>query len=421
MAAGRQFEDWSKTYRMYSNEHIDLKQLFSPAIEGVKERLNDDEPMVVIMDDTLIRKRGLKVAGTGWRRDPLGPHFQTNLIWAQRFLQLSVALPDRVVSGRSRAIPVDFIHAPTPKKPRKNASDEEWQEYRDEQSRTALSAIAAQRLKEFRLQVPDKQLICAVDGGYTNSTMFRSIPEDAVLIGRIRKDAKLYGLPQNDSIRKGRRKFYGDPLPTPEQIRQDESIPWQKITAFAADKHHEFEIKTVAPIRWRGSGERDVRIVVIRPLAYRNSRKSKLLYRNPVYLICSDTELPLDKLLQAYIWRWEIEVNFRDEKTVLGVGEAQVRRETSVQNAPALLVASFSFLSLAADSAFHNCFPSPKWYPRKPTDRPSIQQLLALFRSQLWKSAIDTNKMHFVSRSSSPRTPFFSATPLTSAICYATK
>jgi len=43
----------------------------------------------------------------------------------------------------------------------------------------------------------------------------------------------------------------------------------------------------------------------------------------PAYLIVSDPHLSLQSIVQHYVRRWEIEVNFRDEKTLLGVGEAQ--------------------------------------------------------------------------------------------------
>lgn len=133
--------------------------------------------------------------------------------------------------------------------------------------------------------------------------------------------------------------------------------------------------------------------------------------------------MPLDKLLQAYLWRWEIELNFRDEKTVFGVGEAQVRPPSSVQNVPALLVASYAYLLLAASAfAIHpDSLPSPKWYPRKPSGRCSTQQLLALFRSQLWRLAMESNKMHFVPRHSLLQTSVFSSPSPDSAILFARK
>jgi hypothetical protein len=30
------------------------------------------------------------------------------------------------------------------------------------------------------------------------------------------------------------------------------------------------------------------------------------------------------------LWRWEVEVNFRDEKTLLGFGQSQVRSDPAV-------------------------------------------------------------------------------------------
>ena len=53
------------------------------------------------------------------------------------------------------------------------------------------------------------------------------------------------------------------------------------------------------------------------------------------------------RLLQDYFDRWGIEVNHRDEKEILGVGEAQVWNERSVCKVPALLVAMYSWLLLA--------------------------------------------------------------------------
>jgi hypothetical protein len=184
-----------------------------------------------------------------------------------------------------------------------------------------------------------------------------------------------------------------------------------------------FDLKEVSSVRWRGTGSRDVRLIVIRPLAYRPKKGTKLLYRDPAYLICTDVDLPLVKLLQAYLWRWEIELNFRDEKTVMGVGEAQVRSRSSVESVPALVVASYSYLLLAAAAGNGNLssLPRPKWYPSKPTDRCSTQQMIALFRTQLWGLAIDTNKTRFACNISSATNRVFCSFPLSSAVFHARK
>jgi hypothetical protein len=421
--AGREFEDWSSAYRIFERERIDRKALFAPAQAAVLDTISEDMPLSVMMDDTLIRKRGYKVSGAAWKRDALGPAWHTNFVWGQRFLQLSAALPEHGSDGRAVGVPIDFIHAPSAAKPKKNAPQEVWDEYKREQEELKLSTVATNRLKELSAQMPDRKIICAVDGGYTNKTVFRGQGENIVLVGRIRKDARLYAVPEESGMRKGRKKYYGAPMPTPEEIRQDESIPWQTTQAYAAGKWHDFDIKTITNIRWKGTGEQDVRLVVIRPLAYRHRKGARLLYRDPAYLLCTDPDLTLEQLLQSYLWRWEIEVNFRDEKHVMGVGETQVRTKAAVESVPALVCVSYAFLLLASMKANCKAFslPRPKWYPAKPTDRCSTQQLIALFRTQLWGLAIRGNKTHFVNPKASYTNPLFLIHSLPSAVCHARK
>jgi len=69
-------------------------------------------------------------------------------------------------------------------------------------------------------------------------------------------------------------------------------------------------LKTVEQVKWRPAGVGQVlRLIIIAPLEYRLSRKGKVLYREPVFLICTDGQLPLEKALQAYLWRWGIEMH----------------------------------------------------------------------------------------------------------------
>jgi hypothetical protein len=186
---------------------------------------------------------------------------------------------------------------------------------------------------------------------------------------------------------------------------------------------HDFDVKLAGPLRWKGTGERDVLIVIVRPLAYRLSRNPKLLYRNPAYLICTDPRMSPERLMQAYLWRWEIELDFRDEKTVIGVGQAQVRTEEAVRSVPALAVATYSFLMLVAHAvgAHATSIPSPKWYRRKDSDRVSASIALSLFRTACWGIDIKGDKSGFVTEAPGTRSRFYPANSLSSALCYARK
>jgi len=50
------------------------------------------------------------------------------------------------------------------------------------------------------------------------------------------------------------RHFHRQPAPTPEQLRQDDAVPWQEVTAFAAGQVHTFRVKTLAPLLWKTAG-----------------------------------------------------------------------------------------------------------------------------------------------------------------------
>jgi hypothetical protein len=48
----------------------------------------------------------------------------------------------------------------------------------------------------------------------------------------------------------------------------------------------------------------------------------------------------VQKLVHYCLWRWDVEVNHRDEKQIIGVGQTQVWSPKSVDRQPAFAVAS---------------------------------------------------------------------------------
>ena len=401
-ACGRQFVDWSADYRLFSRDVWDEQELFASIVHGALDLLPAGAPFVVGLDDTHVRKTGTRTPGVAYRRDPLSPPFHTNFIRAQRFLQLATMLPNSYPAGSARAIPIAYEHVPPVPKPKASASDKQWKAYRAQQRIRNLSTRAVQTLRRIRQDLDQRHgaaarlLVAGVDGSYTNATVLKHLPERTTLIGRIRKDAKLFAPPRpEDQPSVGTKKQYGHRLPTPDQIRQDDTIPWQQVQAFATGKMHTFRIKTVAPVLWKKAGSQQwLRLVVIAPVGYRLRKGSKLLYRQPAYLICTDPDHPLEQVIQEYLWRWDIEVNHRDEKQIIGVGQAQVRSPESVDRQPALAVASYAILLLAAARVFgtetpRGWLPLPKWQSKREDERLSTQELIRQLRSEVWAYALE--------------------------------
>lgn len=393
---GNQFKDWSSEYRLYSDNRLNMENIFNNILEElISASCKPGDPLITALDDTIIKKSGKKTPHVKYVRDPMGPPFNVNFIRGQRVIQMSAAIKEN--TGGARMIPVMFEEAPFIEKPKQTASPDEWDNYHKIKKNKTLSHKGTDCIARLRNQLnarhENRALYVSVDGGYTNKNVFRNIPENTVMIGRIRYDARLFAIPDSCSTL-GRRRSYGEQLPTPEELRKNERITWKTVPAYATGKTHHFQVKIIKNIKWRPAGaDRIFQLVSIKPLGYRLSNKSRVLYRQPAYILCSDPDMPIAKLIQYYLWRWDIEVNFRDEKTILGLGQTQVRNPDSIINIPQMIVASYSSLLLSGIKAFGpnsipQSVPQPKWRQKQYKERASTMDYIKQLRFELWASGI---------------------------------
>jgi hypothetical protein len=101
-----------------------VDKVFQQVRAEVEQGAPADHPLVVAMDDSLLRKTGRRIFGSGYRRDPLSPPFHVNFVRGLRVLQISAAVRQGS-EGAARMIPIDFQHAALPAKPHKKGPPEE--------------------------------------------------------------------------------------------------------------------------------------------------------------------------------------------------------------------------------------------------------------------------------------------------------
>jgi hypothetical protein len=447
-AQQRQFRSWASDYKLFSLSRWNPRALFDVVLQLALALMSPSQPLVIALDDTITRKTGRRIPNASTLRDPLSPPYNTNLVWALRFIQAVLLLWPVDGMGAARAIPIAFHLAPPVPKPKKKKGaaqqnktaakkqkasakeqktsaqatsspdkaganarqsdkktpDPEWQQYYKRRRQQGLSAQGAILIQQIRSRLDEmaayahRLLWVVVDASYLNATVLRQLAERTILIGRTRKDVRLSALPETSSGR-GRRRVYGKDLPTPEQMRKDDSIPWQQATIFAAGRCHQLRYKSVGPLLWRrGAQQRPLRLLIIAPLAYR--AHGHLLYREPAYLLVTDPNADVVQVLQAYFYRWEIEVDQKEEKDLLGVGQAQVWSKQAVSRQPAFHVASYAMLLLSAIQCFGlNSIPDwfrwPQWRKRRPPVRLSAAQLIGRLRTELESlDASDTGSSH---------------------------
>jgi hypothetical protein len=391
-ALGRSEQDWSADYKLFSRCRWQAEQLFQPVLDEHLQRYPQG-PIFVAVDDTKLRKTGKKIPGTGWQRDPLSPPFHVNFLYGLRFLQASLLFPHYHEGDYSaRALPVRFQEAAVVKNPGKRASEEQLNEYKLLKQIKNLSTQTLELLRGLRTNLDERGgsgrlLLMVGDGSFCNKTIFRAQSAGIEWLARCRKDARLcFAAPAAE------RRKYAQEIFTPEQVRQNTEPGWQRVQIHFGGKRRWLRYKEVQAVLWkRGSGTRPLRLLVIAPVPYKLSKHSRTNYRQPAYFLSTDLTTSTKLLVQACFDRWQIEVNHRDEKDILGVGQAQVWSTQSVPRQPALAVAAYSMLLLAALREFgpgrtDNYVLQPRW--RKESKRPSFLDILTLLRKECSETSV---------------------------------
>lgn len=384
---GGQQRSWSGEYFLHSRCDWQPQELFRPILRNALAYC-PGRLVGVAVDDTRLSKTGRCIQQAFYQRDPLSPPFYVNLMLGLRFLQASLLVPTyRLAPVSTRGLPIRFEEVSHIKKPSRKAKPEAWQQYKEALKQHNLSQRFVETMGQLRRELDlaggeKKILVLAGDGSFCNRTCFRAPRERTELICRARKDAVLC-LPATQ----GMHRFYGTEKFTPDQVRQDESRPWKQTKAFYGGKWRKVRYKEVSTAYWQGgAGRCPLRLLVVAPTPYRKRKSSKFYYRLPAYLLTTDLKDSVKQLLQIYFDRWQIEVNHRDEKDTLGVGQAQLWNVKSVPKQPVLAVAAYSALLLASLIAFGATRGAayealPKW--RKKAYRPSCLDLITLLRKEM--------------------------------------
>lgn len=385
--AGSHVQHWSIEYFLHSRSPWSPEQLFDPiarrAVSYCRSQL-----LGVVIDDTSIKKTGKRIKQAFWSRDPMSPAFRINLRLGVRFLQCALVIPlHKTIHAAARTIPIHFEEVSAAKKPRKGRKDyeEKMKEYRELSQIHNLPCRTVGALGRIRkvldLAGAAKKIVVIVgDGAFCNKRIFSHTQQRLELLLRCRKDLRL-------SFRStSNQRFYDKKTFTPFEVLQDSAIAWNQTRIFFGGKKRRLRFKEVPFIYWQsGAKRRPLRLFVIEGVQYRVRKTGRSRRRDPGFLLTTLIQGKTKELLQLYFDRWQIEVNHREEKDTLHVGQAQLHNYVAVPKQPALVVAAYSALLLASLKAYGPYrtdvyVPLPRW--RKKATRPSCLDLVNLLRKQ---------------------------------------
>lgn len=332
-----------------------LEQLWRMVTVLLVQKLCPEGPVHLGLDDTVFRKWGRKVEGSGRYKDPLRSLGHSVVYMSGlNFVCLSLLVPTSW-GTLSLALPVGL---------------------RLYRKRTSTHIqLAVEMLTALAEWLPEREFMVVADGAY--SPLARTPLERTTVISRSRKNAELYDPEFPRRRRPGRPRRRGERLPSPAEMAADPNLPWRVCRVGVRGRVMERQIFARRVLWWATSGERPLLLVIVRDPAAVNRDE---------YLFSTDTAADPKVVVSAYADRWLIEVMHRDCKQLLAAETPQCWRRKGPERAGAmsLLVYSLVWYRYLTQCVEEGLQPWPRraWYRAKAT--PAFADALASARRQLW-------------------------------------
>jgi DDE superfamily endonuclease len=276
-------------------------------------RLKIFGPLYLVVDDTLLHKRGKHVFALGWFRDAVASTRKrvataSGNNWV--VMGLAVPLPG---TGCFLCLPLAFrLKMPGPGQP-------------------SCAALARELLEEVASWFPQRDLVIIGDGGYANQALLTDLPERVTFVGRMRMDAAVYD-PTPPAKRKGRRgpkAKKGPRLPSPRAVAQKADRNrhgrgpwvWQEVQATAYRVTRVLKVVSYRVVWPRVLGYTPVQAIVVRDVEGRMDDSA---------LFTTDPKRLPGWVIETFARRWSVEVAFKASKQVLDIEGPQNWCEGSI-------------------------------------------------------------------------------------------
>jgi hypothetical protein len=315
--------------------------------------------VMLSIDDTLARKRGLKMFGCGMHHDPLlssRGYKVTN--WGHNWVVLAVIVELPFRPGHYYSLPIMFRLYLNKKK-----SKHHRRVYR---ARTELAVEMLRKLCKYR---ENQRFHVVADSAYGSKNVLGVLPTNCDLTSRLVKDARLYKAPPAKTGVRGRPRVRGQKMPTPQQMLSG------RCRHVSLKIYGRCEQARLADCEARvfAVPSRPLRVVAVEAL--RGGRGQEVFYST----CCAASA---EEVITWYAQRWSIEVCFHDSKQHLGFEEPQGWSRQAVERTAPIAMLLYSMIVLWFAHEGHRLYKPLKcpWYTKKAD--PSFADMIATLRCQ---------------------------------------
>jgi hypothetical protein len=364
----RQFQNYHRVLNRARWSSRELSRILLLLL--VRTFVTPGEPILIGMDDTIERRRGVRIAARGIYRDPVRSSKEffvktSGLRWVS--LQLLVHLP---WAERVWALPFLTVLAPS-----------ERYHHEQGQRHKTLTDWGRQALLQVRRWLPDHPLVVVVDSSYAVLELLdrcARLAQPITAVTRLRLDAALYDpAPARAPGIKGRPRHKGPRQPTLAQRLADPATVWQTVE-----------------VRWYGGVLRSIEVATATAVWYHGGLPPVavrwVLVRDPLgkfetqALLSTNLMVAASQIVEWFVLRWQLEVTFHEVRAHLGVETQRQWSHPAILRTTPALFGLFSVVTLLAHHRFQRR-PQPvraaAWYAKT---LPTFVDALAVVRRELW-------------------------------------
>jgi hypothetical protein len=360
---------WSNYHRVLNRARWSMWVVSKLLFGLILEHLVAEGPVILLVDETLERRKGEQIRYKGWFRDAVRSTARyVNKSLGLRWIVLAVLAPVPW-SGRPWALPFLAFPALGPttsaKLEKRHRTIVEW------------TVILLERVRRWQ---PQRALVVVGDGSYAAHHLLlfcQRHNHPITLVSRLRLDAALYDdpAPQPPSKR-GPKPKKGAKQPSLEQRLADPQTQWSPLDVqWYGGRPKQIEYLT-GRARWYTPGfdPAPIRWVLIRCPQHSFP---------PTALFSSDHAASAAQIIDWFIGRWNIEVTFEEVRAHLGFQTQRQWSDQAIERTTPCLLGLFRLVTLMAKVLFPRALPlrHASWYVKA---QATFADALAAVRRDLW-------------------------------------
>ncbi len=364
---------FSTFHRFFSRSRWSIDEA-GRLVLGLALRLVPSEQVVrLVVDDTLCKKGGQHIFGTGMHRDALASTRKlARLSWGHNWVVVGIILELPFAPSISWCLPFAFRLYVTKKRPKSQRWAGPERPYR---TRPELTVEILDMVAKWH---PNRRFLLVGDSAYGGGSVLKNLPANFDLTSRIVMDARLFAPPphrRNGCIGRPRRK--GKRLSNPKQVASSRK-PWKRLSLVLYGAKRRVLAKETQGL-WPKGDYRRIKVVVVRDP--RGVNKDEAFYS-------TNTQASATAILQSYAKRWSVEVAFENAKSHFGFEDPQNRTAKAVARTAPLGALLYTLVILWFNECGHKkcCFPNRPWYKRKS---------VASFQDMIDTLRVESLRQHF--------------------------